>query len=251
MSETRAVPTGKTHCFVGYVTAGYPNREESLRILEQCCRSGLDVLELGFPARDAALDGEVIRKAQMQADKKIDSDITYWRQVRAAVDIPIWLMGYRQDLLEQDAWLALAKENLYDALVIPDTNREERSFLREQLRPFNVSVVGFVNSEQSKTDLDMTLREADIIYHQLYCGQTGVAHNDDSYLSLMKYVRANSNAKLFAGFGINTVERVLELLRHGYDGTIIGSAIMKLLETDEAQAYRFITDVHEAVRSMK
>ena len=251
MSMERKVLQENKRYFVGYVTAGYPDRENSIRIIRKCCQSGLDIIELGFPARDASLDGDVIRKAQMLVDKNLDSDITYWREIRAAVNNPIWLMGYRQDLLNDDVYLKLAKEELYDALVIPDMEQDERQKMQLQLLPFNVTVVGFINSEMSKANLDKTLQEADIIYHQLYCGQTGVAHNDDSYLSLMNYTRANSKAKLFAGFGINSSERVRKLLQHGYDGTIIGSAIMKLLETDETQAYQFIADVHNAVRSIE
>ncbi|MBQ9263396.1 MAG: tryptophan synthase subunit alpha [Clostridia bacterium] len=238
------------HCFVGYLTAGYPSRAESIDIMKACCEAGLDVLELGFPARDASMDGEVIRKAQARVDKALGQDLTYWRQVRQAVSVPIWLMGYRQDLMEKDIYLRLAEEGLYDALVIPDMEQQEREELGKKLRPFGVSVVGFINGQQTREDVDRALRGTDLIYHQLYCGPTGVAHNDSSYLPLLRYARETSNARLFAGFGINSAERVEELLQNGYHGAIIGSAIMKLLQEGQDQAYQFIRNVHNVVRSV-
>lgn len=249
-NKPKAVPE-KNHCFVGYITAGFPNRNESLRIIKKCCETGLDILELGFPSKDSSMDGEVIRKAQMQVDQSLCADLNFWREIRREINIPIWLMGYQDDLLFDDIYLTLAKENLYDALVIPDADQKERERLQGFLAPFHVDVVGFINSEMEKDEIDRVLQNSDVIYHQLYCGKTGVAHNDNSYLALLKYARENSHARLFAGFGINSAQRVLELLQSGYDGTIIGSAIMKMLETDEEQAYRFIEEIHNAVRSVR
>ena len=251
VEEKTGVVSENKHSFVGYITAGFPNRTESLSIIKKCCQSGLDILELGFPAKDSCMDGEVIRKAQEQVDKTLAEDLGFWREIRGEINVPIWLMGYRQDLLHHDIYLTLAKENLYNALVIPDTDQNEREHLQKLLSPFHVDVVGFINNEMEQDDIDRVLRNSAIVYHQLYCGPTGVAHNDNSYLPLMHYARGKSKARLFAGFGINSAERVMELIQNGYDGTIIGSAIMKMLENDEEQAYRFIQEIHCAIRSVE
>ena len=234
--------------FVGYLVAGYPSRDESIRVIRDCCEAGLDILELGFPASDASLDGEIIRTAQKQVDSSLARDLDYWREVRRAVSVPIWLMGYRRDLMADDIWLRLAEERLYDALVIPDLPEAEASELRSRLKPFGISLVGFINSMQSLEETDRVLREADLIYHQLYCGPTGVAHTDDSYLSLLRYVRAHTCAKIYAGFGISTAARVRELLEHGYDGTIIGSAIVHHLLESESRALSFIREIRDTIR---
>lgn len=240
----------KKHSFVGYVTAGYPTREDSLCIMQKCCEAGVDILEVGFPAKDPSFDGEVIRAAQEQVDKALAADVSYWRELRNAVDVPIWLMGYRADLMQEDIYLTLACEGLYDALVIPDITEEERRQLAALLEPYRVSVLGFINPVQSNAEMEAVAAKADLIYHQLYCGPTGVAHDDDSYLSVFNRARELSQAKLYAGFGISTPERAHQLLRSGYDGVIVGSAIMKLLLHDEEAAYQFIRTIQQTVRSV-
>ncbi|MBQ8074201.1 MAG: tryptophan synthase subunit alpha [Clostridia bacterium] len=235
--------------FVGFMVAGYPSREESIGVIRDCCAAGLDVLELGFPARDASMDGPVIRAADALVDPALAEDLPYWREIRRVVSIPIWLMGYREDLLREDICFRLAEEGLYDALVIPDMTETERAALRQRLTPLGIQVMGFINGEQSPAERDLALREAELIYHQLYCGETGIAHNDSGYLQLYEYARAHTRAKIYAGFGISTPERVRELLGHGYDGTIIGSAIMQHLLEGEAGALAFIRQVHETTRA--
>lgn len=238
------------HSFVGYVTAGYPTREDSLRIMQKCCQAGVDILEIGFPASNPQFDGQVIRTAMAQVDFSLAKDMAYWREVRKAVAVPIWLMGYSCDLLEGDIYLQLAREGLYDALVIPDVLECRRAALAETLRPYGVEVLGFVNPMQTQDEVADVAARAGLIYHQLYCGPTGVSHEDDGYLPLFHRVREMSHAKVYAGFGISTPERALQLLHSGYDGVIVGSAIMKLLMKDEDEAYAFIRSIHQTVRSV-
>ena len=242
-------PTYDGPNFVGYLVAGYPDRNNSLRIIRDCCEAGLDILELGFPARDASMDGATIRQAQERVDKTLAKDLNYWRAVREAVSVPIWLMGYAQDLSDQDICIRLGQENLYDALVIPDADQSQRARMRKLLEPKGIEVVEFINANMSHSEVDMALSSSRLIYQQLYCGVTGVAHSDDSYLPLMRYARANSQAKLFAGFGISTRERVQELLGNGFDGAIIGSAIVNQLLHGEKDAIAFIRSLNEAAHS--
>ena len=235
---------------MGYLVAGYPDRKSSLRIFRNCCAAGLDILEIGFPARDASLDGDVIRKAQARAEQSVAQDIDYWRAVRSAVPTPIWIMGYQQDLLEGDMYLRLAREGLYNALVIPDATLAEQENIRQRLAAYGVSVVGFINSRMDRAEVERVLTDTDLIYHQLYCGPTGVTHNDSGYLPLYRYARAHSKAKIYAGFGINSAQRVQELLRHGYDGAIIGSAIVSHLLENEQRVYRFIRDIRHSMENI-
>lgn len=105
------------------------------------------------------------------------------------MDVPIWLMGYRADLMQEGIYLTLAREGLYDALVIPDITEAERQRLAAILDPYRVSVLGFINPVQSNAEIEAVATTADLIYHQLYCGPTGVAHDDDGYLSVFNRAR--------------------------------------------------------------
>ena len=251
MNNSEIIRKTGLQSFVGYLVAGFPSREESIRVFKDCCEAGLDVLELGFPAKNPHLDGDVIRRTQRQIDYALAQDIDYWREVRKNVMVPVWLMGYRDDLEDNDIYLKLAQEHLYDALVLPDAEFSERMKLQKRLKPYEVDVVGFINGTMSQKEIDRVLLHSGLIYHQLYCGPTGICHNDDSYLPLYRYAREHSNARIFAGFGINNPERAEELLLHGYDGVIIGSVIVKHLLEREEDACRFIESIHEVCRQVR
>ncbi len=236
--------------FVGYLVAGYPNREESLALARSCCEKGLDILEIGFPARNPSFDGEVIRIAQEKVDHKLGSDITYWRELRAAVDAPIWIMGYHNDLFADDIYLKLAQEGLYDVLVIPDMRNSERVELTTKLAPLGVDVMGFIHPKSDAEELSTCFEYLPLIYQQLYCGPTGETNDSQDYLPLLHAARKAGKAKVFAGFGITTPERAQELLQSGFDGVIVGSAIMKQLTHSVDSTHDLIKRMHDAVRSV-
>ncbi len=232
--------------FVGYLVAGYPNREESIALMRRCCEAGVEILEVGFPSSTPTLDGPVIRKAQEEADASVAESLTYWRALRKAVTASIWLMGYGKDLIDTGIYRKLAQEKLLDVLVIPDVSAQTRVKLREELLPLGVEVIGFTNPESTIEELEYCFRNMKIIYQQLYCGQTGISHNDRSYEELLRKTRANCDALVYAGFGISSTERARELLQSGFDGIIIGSAIVAKAAESEQSALEFIKEMRRA-----
>lgn len=237
--------------FVGYLVAGYPNKEESIALMQRCCEAGVEILEVGFPSSTPTLDGPVIRKAHEQADASIAESLAYWRTLRKAVTASIWLMGYGKDLVDTGIYRRLAQEKLLDVLVIPDISAQTRVKLREELLPFGVEVIGFTNPESTIEELEYCFRNMKIIYQQLYCGQTGISHNDRSYEELLHKTRANSDALVYAGFGISSTERARELLQSGFDGIIIGSAIVAKAAESEQSALEFIKEMRRATAEVR
>lgn len=246
----RELFAAEKHGFVGYLVAGYPDRAESLALARSLCEAGLDILEIGFPARDPSFDGEVIRHAQEHIDHALAADLTYWRELRKEVSAPLWVMGYHADLVPSGACFALAKERLYDVLVVPDMSNRERVALAETLAPYGVDVMGFIHPMSDEAELAECFGKLPLIYQQLYCGPTGEANDSQDYLPLLNRARAACDAKVFAGFGITTPERARELLHSGFDGVIVGSAIMKQLTQSAEATHTLIRHMRDAVRSV-
>jgi tryptophan synthase alpha chain len=106
---------------IGYLLAGYKNTDELLEVLKQLPADALDVLELGFPSRNPYSDGEVISTAHSMVDKDVACSIEYWQKVKDLYKKPIWVMAYREDFIESGIYKEFAKNQLIDAIVIPDT----------------------------------------------------------------------------------------------------------------------------------
>lgn len=250
-ANIRAVLQANAHCFVGYITAGYPEREEFFRILKECENNGMPIVEIGFPSTNPFADGDFIKRAQSSIDHSISHDMEFWRRLRASIQSPIWLMGYREELIDNGIYYNLAKERLIDALVIPNMDIHKRLDLQSEMVPFHVDVLGFTGDNKSDIENELTFEKFPLIYQQLYSGPTGVQNNSDEYLSLLTKAKKLAKGYVFAGFGIGTTERAKELLINGFDGVIIGTAIMKKLEQSKSELFQFIRELESAVKGVE
>jgi tryptophan synthase alpha chain len=244
-----AIKDGK-RLLVGYLVAGYPGKESFLNLISKCEAAGVDIFEIGFPSADPASDGEVIRNAHQMVDPTICSNADYWGLIRKSITKPIWLMGYKKDLIDTGFYRVLAEKGLIDALVIPDMSCDERISMGDELSKFGVDVVGFVNPEMPDRELEMCFESTAIVYQQLYAGPTGMSVEVDDFEGILKKGRTYKHVKVFAGFGISTPERVSYLLKSGFDGVIMGTAMIKKLNDSEKVLLDFIKELNSAAKGM-
>lgn len=228
---------------VGYLLAGYPRKEHFLKLVADCEASGMDIFEIGFPSMDPSNDGEIIQKAHRMVDGSVCSDINYWMSIRSAITKPIWVMAYKRDLIDTGFYLILAQKGLIDALVIPDISFQERQKLSEELSACGVDIVGFVNPEMQDAELEECFSNTALVYQQLYAGPTGLSVVSDNYAGILNKARKYKNIKVFAGFGISTPQRVSQLLKSGFDGVIVGTAMIKKLNDSELELIAFVKEL--------
>lgn len=228
---------------VGYLLAGYPQKESFLKLITNCEAAGVDIFEIGFPSADPSNDGKIIQEAHHMVDDSVCNDANYWMAIRSAVTKPIWVMAYKDDLIDTGFYRILAQKELIDALVIPDINLKERQKLSEELSVYGVDIVGFVNPEMQNADLEECFSNTALIYQQLYSGPTGLPVVSDDYTRILNKARKYKNIKVFAGFGISTPQRVNQLLKSGFDGVIVGTAMIKKLNDSEQELLAFIKEL--------
>lgn len=242
-----AIKDGKK-LLVGYFLAGYPKRNSFLELISNCEAAGVDVFEIGFPSSDPSSDGEVIRNAHQLVDSTICSDENYWELVRKSITKPIWLMAYKKDLIDTGFYRILVKKGLIDALVIPDMSYEEHINLGEEIAEYGVDVVGFVNPEMQDEELEICFASTALVYQQLYAGPTGMSVVTDDFEKILGRGRKYKHVKMFAGFGISTPERVNQLLISGFNGVIVGTAMIKKLNDSENMLLDFIKELNSAAK---
>lgn len=233
---------------VGYLVGGYPQRESFLQLITDCETAGVDIFEIGFPSADPSSDGEVIRNAHSKVDPTVCSDESYWELIRNTTTRPIWLMAYKRDLIDTGFYKTLAKKRLIDALVIPDMSFEEHQKLGEEIAAYGVDVVGFVNPEMKDRELEKCFASTALVYQQLYAGPTGMSVVSDNFEEILGKGRRYKHVRMFAGFGISTPKRVNQLLRSGFDGVIVGTAMIKKLNDSENKLLDFIKELNSAVK---
>lgn len=237
------------HAVVGYLTAGYPERERFFHIVKTCAKKGLSILEIGFPSQNPYADGEVIRRAHACVDRNIKTDLSFWRRLRESVDNPIWIMGYYEDLRENDIYLKLAEEKLADAYVIPDADYSQLLAMKQRLKDYQTELVPLISDSMPIEERECRLDAFHLIYQQLYSGVTGQPVENETYKALLADNLAHGGNVIFAGFGINSPKRVEKLLSEGFYGVIIGTEIMRSLNRSEENLYQFVEALGTAAKT--
>ncbi|HCS11523.1 MAG TPA: tryptophan synthase subunit alpha [Clostridiales bacterium] len=229
--------------FVGYLLLGYPGSMEFLNLLKELNDTPLDILELGIPSKSPEFDGIVIQEAHKKVDHDLLDDMNYFKKVRNEWSKPIWIMGYYNDLISSDLYLRLAKNQVYDALVIPDMPLKEYEKHSNILTEYNIELVAFINPEMDASLMNYILKQSKLVYGQLYKGKTGSPNNNDDYKIMLNETVKHPDVKVFAGFGIKTKEQADKLWSAGFNGCIIGTEMIRKLNKSEEALIDYIYEI--------
>ncbi|MDR2160388.1 MAG: tryptophan synthase subunit alpha [Treponema sp.] len=233
----------------GYFLAGYPDISSSMALIRKSIPD-VDIFEIGYPSRNPFFDGDVISEAHKRVLEKEAPDIAYWKKIRNVLDKPLWIMAYKNDFIQNGLYRTFTEQGLMDSLVLPDCTDEERFDLQKELSVLNVEVVGFVNSKTPPEQLDEIASNHRTIYFQLYVGKTGSTGKTELDPSAyINAIRAHPGVKLLAGFGIDSAEKSRFLIDQGFDGVIIGTALLKALCKSEENMLQLIRDISHAVKN--
>ncbi|MFD0713002.1 tryptophan synthase subunit alpha [Paenibacillus sp. GCM10027626] len=242
---------------IGYLVAGDPTAGESLQMLKESVEAGIDVVEMGVPSPNPEMDGPIIQRAHQRAlSGGMDAEealLAYWRSIRQQLSAPIWAMGYKRDVLDSGFYRQLIRENMVDAFVLPDCSLEEQIALQEEIAPHGIDVVRFINSAMDDAAIQAACSGATVIYAQSYAGTTGDPLANMSDLSglctrIRKYL---PDGLLVAGFGLRSPLLVSKAIEGGFDGAVVGSALVARCENRENDyLYRLIAEMKmETLRS--
>ena len=86
-----------------YFTAGYPKLNDTVAILENLEKSGVDMVEIGLPFSDPLADGPTIQASSTQAlENGMTSNILFeqLKDIRKTVKMPLIIMGYFNPMLQ-------------------------------------------------------------------------------------------------------------------------------------------------------
>lgn len=108
-----------------YFTAGYPSLNDTVTIIKELEKAGVDMIEIGLPFSDPLADGPVI---QDSSSKAIENGMTtkllfeQLKNIRDEVQIPLLIMGYFNPIMQFgiEQFCKKCHEIGIDGLIIPD-----------------------------------------------------------------------------------------------------------------------------------
>jgi len=220
-----------------YFTAGYPSINDTVPIIKNLEKSGVDMIEIGLPFSDPLADGPTIQASSTQALKNGMTTSLLFQQlkdIRSQVKIPLIIMGYFNPILQfgVEAFCEKCKEVGIDGLIIPDlpvdVYNENYKDLFESYGLINVFLITPQTSEKRIRFIDSISNG--FIYMVSSASTTGgqSGFGDDQ----MEYFERISNMALknpqIIGFGINN-QTTFNKATNRAKGAIIGSAFIKFI----------------------
>jgi len=227
--------------FVPFVTAGDPDFETSLAIIQKLPAAGADIIELGIPFSDPMADGPINQASYLRALKSgmtLAKILDLVRRFRKSDDkTPAVLMGaYNPIHAYGTARFARdAAEAGVDGLLIVDLPAEEDDVLRLPAASHGIDMIRFLAPTTDDERLKVVLDGATgYLYYASIAGITGTKSyaESDVRASVMRIRRA-TNLPCVVGFGIRTPEQAGDIARIA-DGAVVGSAIVARLEKSAA-----------------
>jgi len=221
---------------VGFVSAGDPDVDASLRLIRQMCDNGLDVLELGVPFSDPTADGPVIQRSSSRALKNnvsLKTVLDMIKIIRPFADIPIIIFSYYNPILAYgvERFLPDAVSAGADGVLVVDLPPEEADELTSGWMQNDFSLIRLLAPTTPKERmLKIASSASGFLYLVSKIGVTGSDGLDTSEISAqMNILRSVTDLPVCVGFGISTTADVAAVAAMA-DGVVIGSAFERLIE---------------------
>lgn len=226
------------NALVTFVTAYFPNENDTLDILKGLQNGGADVIELGIPFSDPIADGPTIQKANTKALENgctVQKCLDLVAKARSeGVHVPIVLMGYYNPIMKfgEEELVKASKKAGANGFIIVDLPPEEAVKFRNICSSEGLSYIPLVAPSTTDDRLQLLGEIADsFIYVVSRMGTTGAGVSVTSDVGpLCDHVRKfTGSTPLAVGFGVSTREHYLSVGQNS-DGVVIGSKIINLVE---------------------
>lgn len=230
----KAFENGKA--FIAFLTCGDPDLETTAAAVRAAVENGADLIELGIPFSDPTAEGPVIQGANVRALRggvTTDKVFALVRELRRDVKVPFVFMTYANVLFSYGAerFISACQGIGIDGLILPDLPFEEKGEFLPLCQQYGVDLISLI-APTSENRIARIAKEAEgFVYLVSSLGVTGMRSEIKTDLSaIVEVVRANTDIPCAIGFGISTPAQAKKMAAIS-DGAIVGSAIVKLLET--------------------
>ena len=221
-----------------YFTSGFPDLDDTTKVIQGLSDAGVDFIEVGLPYSDPLADGPTIQSSSQRAlENGINLDIVFDQlmTIKEANKTPLVLMGYLNQLLKygEEKFCQKLVSCGIDTVILPDLPMVEYEnhykALFDKYGINNVFLITPHTSEERIRKIDSYTKS--FIYMVASSAITGakgeISQQQIDYFERIKAM--NLQSKLIIGFGISDHSTFSKACEYG-NGAIIGSAFIKELE---------------------
>ena len=221
---------------IPFLPAGWPELNDTVRLVEAALEGGADAVEIGLPFSDPLGDGPVNQQAYEQAIKggcNTETVLSAVAELRArGVRAPLLVMGYFNPVLAYGVsrFVQAAARAGVDGLIIVDLPPQEAAELEVPARAAGLHMVYLLAPTSTDDRIRLVAEHASgFIYCVSVVGITGERRELSAELpEFMARVRARTDLPLAVGFGISAREHV-QAVGALADAAVVGSAFVRTI----------------------
>ena len=232
--------TKKENILSVYFTAGFPNLNDTVEIIRQLEKNGVDLIEIGMPFSDPTADGPTIQHSSELALKNgmsIELLFEQLKNIRQTVNIPLILMGYLNPVYQfgVERFCARCSEIGIDGTILPDLPLDEfEQEYKSIFNRYNLHNILLITPQTSEARIrQIDEASSGFIYMVSSSSTTGAGKKvEDFQQSYFERIQ-NMNLKnpRLIGFGISDNATFKNACNYAY-GAIVGSAFVKSFKPD-------------------
>ncbi|RBP84827.1 tryptophan synthase subunit alpha [Marinomonas rhizomae] len=234
---------------IPYITAGDPNPESTVTLMNALVESGADVIEIGMPFSDPMADGPVIQLAcerSLAAGTSVKKVLQIISEFRLGnTTTPVVLMGYLNpiEFFGYQAFSDAAKEAGVDGILLVDLTPEEATDVVECFRKNEIDLIYLLSPtttpERAKKICDLA---SGYVYYVSVKGVTGSAELDvESVKKHVDSLREITSLPIGVGFGIRDAKTAAAVSKCA-DGVIVGSVLVNAIAENKDHQKEYVAD---------
>jgi tryptophan synthase alpha chain len=226
-----------------FLTSGFPDPEESLRLALAACEEGADTLELGVPFSDPLADGPVIQETTrraLAAGATLQGALAQVRRIRERHATPLVLMTYVNPIARFGAerFAREAASAGVNGVILVDLPPGEDPRLWDAMDAAGLDTVTLVTPTTDPARLPgITARARGFLYVVARLGVTGKGSIDAGLERLLTRCREHTPLPRCLGFGLDA-STDLARFRGLAEGVIVGSGLLSAILAESNAASR-------------
>lgn len=224
-----------------FCTAGFPELDSIVPILEELQQNGVDLVEIGMPFSDPTADGPVIQYSNTIAINNgmmLKVLFEQLKEVREKIHIPLVLMGYINPALQYgfDAFLKDAAACGMDGVIIPDLPMYEyETFYKQKFEENNLKNIFLVTPQTAEERIRKIDALSDAFVYivssnAITGGNASIQQEQQNYFKRIQQMQLVNPTLI--GFGIKDKQTFDTACQYA-DGAIIGTAFIKAIDKSQ------------------
>ena len=235
-----------------YFSAGFPNLNDTVSLIENLAENGVDMIEIGLPFSDPLADGPIIQESSAAALKNgMTSEILFeqLKDIRKSVDIPLIIMGYFNPILQfgVEEFLKKCQDTGIDGLIIPDLPLEiYLSEYKESFESHGVAMIFLITPQTSDERIRLIDANSNAFIYMVSSSSVTGSKNrfDENQMRYFERIAAmNLKNPQVIGFGISNKTTFGQATKH-QKGAIIGSSFIQFISNNPISSIKeFIQNI--------